>query len=103
MATLYITEFAKSTVDDDSKHVRRHVELAYEPAVTSQKVTFTGTAASTSDFAATTNFIRIIVSADAYVLFADSPTATSSHEFLLSNVEYWRGVGAGQKMSAVAA
>ncbi len=100
MATLYTTEFNNptDTVDGSSVIIVPFVELGYEPALTTQKTTFT-TAAQTSAFNADTNFVRLVATADCHILFGASPTATSSHEFFVANVEYWRGVGNGDKLS----
>ena len=100
MASLYTTEFnnPEATVDGSGEFIKPYVALGYEPALTTQKTTFT-TATQTAAFNADTNFVRVVATVDCHILFGANPTATAAHEFFLANVEYWRGVGNGDKLS----
>lgn len=95
MATLYITEFDSIAVGMPGQAA----QIAKEPSVTSQKVTFS-TAAASSAFGANTRLIRLVPSAACYIVFGDDPTADANDEYLgTANIEYWRGVQPGQKVS----
>ena len=97
MADLYVTEYSNLALNG-------HAPIPQEPAIAQQKVTFTTTTASAA-FNERTRFVRIVASADAYVTFATSPTATTSDQFLSAEMEYFRGVPEGKafKVAAVAA
>ncbi len=100
MGDLYITEFNNptDTVDGSGAIIKPYVNLGYEPALTTQKKAFT-TATQSAAFNTDTNFVRLISTIDCHILFGTSPTATAAHEFFTANVEYWRGVGNGDKLS----
>jgi len=99
MATLNVTEFAKLSMDAQG---RVCPVPNWDADTVVQNVTYT-TAAASSAFAATTRFIRVLASADAYIVVGSAPVATASNGTLLeANVESYFGVqGDGvQKISA---
>lgn len=102
MSTLNVTEFSG---DFDDAGLRRlaYFEMPYEPAVSTNVVTFTGTPGSSSTFNTNTQFVRLMSDADCHILFGSDPTATTSKEKFQADVEYFRGVTAGQKLSVIAA
>ena len=94
MATLEITSF-KSTVMGQPGHA---APIPQEPG-TKAVVTFT-TATQSDAFAAGVRFVRLMPSGTCYVLFGDNPTATVANgQRLVADVEIWRGVRPGQKLS----
>lgn len=101
MATLNVTEFSRTFHQDGSARLV-YYEMPYEPAILTEIVTFT-TATQGSIFNSKTDFIRVVASADCYILFGSNPTATTSHEILKADVEYFRGIATGEKLSVVAA
>lgn len=95
MANLYITEYEHV---GSIAGLRSAMPIAKEPALVDQTVSFT-TATASSAFNTRTKFVRILADADCYVVFGADPTATASNQKLTANVEYWRGVDAGDKIS----
>ena len=85
MAVLWVTEF-----DNPDK------DLGQVSADAS--VTFT-TAVASSAFNDTTRCIRLIADANCHIAFGTAPTATVANQKLLANVEYWRTVKPGDKVS----
>lgn len=94
MATMWITEFNNAGQDKDGQNI----PVPSEPPVASSTVTFT-TATASSAFNASTRFIRMIADANCHVAFGTAPTATSASEFLVANIEYYRAVESGHKVS----
>lgn len=72
--------------------------VVQEPAVTTQKVTFT-TATASAAFNAATRVIYFIADADCRLLFGAAPVATADHPLYKANVAYYFGVAAGHKVS----
>ena len=98
MAKLSITEY--DVLPDDGRG--RLLPLGGEPALADQEVTFT-TATQSSAFNGKTKFIRLVADAgraDCRVLFGANPTALATSQRLVADVEYWRAVVPGQKVSA---
>jgi len=93
MATAYITEYNYAGVQQGNV-----VPVAEEPALADQTVTFT-TATQSAAFNAKTSFVRIIADADCHLKFGTDPTAVATDQFIPANVEQWRGVTAGHKVS----
>lgn len=95
MATLYITEYTKMASHEG---YGRPPELAMEPG-TDQAVTFT-TATQSAAFASPTRFVRVMSDTNCHVLFGSNPIATTTNQRLIADVEYWRAVAPGDKVSA---
>ena len=95
MAKLSITEYASMLGHDGTG---RPADLALEPG-TDQEVTFT-TATQSTAFATSTRFIRMVADTNCRVKFGSNPTALAASQRLVADTEYWRGVVAGQKVSA---
>ena len=98
MSTLYVTEY-EDLAFDGRGHV---IQAGKEPAVTTQKVTFTGTHGESAAFNSRTNFIRIYADGAGYLAFGAAPVAvtTTGTPISASTAEYF-GVIPGQKVSAV--
>lgn len=91
---MYITEYADSGSSST---------FPMEPAITDQKITFTGTAGTSAAFAGNTSLVRLHVDGIASILFGTAPTATTSYRRMTAGqTEYFR-VPAGQafKVSAI--
>lgn len=98
MATAKITEFNELGADDRS----RVAQVPRVPAVAHQSVSFT-TSAQSAAFNADTNFVRVHVDADAYLLFGVNPTAAATSMFVKAGLPYDFAVTAGHKVAAFAA
>jgi len=98
MSNLYITEYARCTID-----ALTDLPCGEEPAITTQKVSFSGTAGTSAAFNAETRFVRIHSDSVASIIFGTSPTATTSHPRIAAGVSEYFGVPAGKsyKVSAV--
>ena len=74
------------------------------PLGTTQTVSVTSSsAASSSAIAAGTTVVRIVSPTDCHIIFATSPTATTSTAYLPANqVEYFKAT-AGEKIAAIRA
>lgn len=97
MAVLYIQEYSRIAGDADG----HHVQAGFEPAVTSQAVTFTTTTQSAA-FNTATKFIRVFSDTACYVKFGSNPTATTATDMpLAANTAEFFAVVAGQKIAAV--
>jgi len=92
MATLWISEY-----QDMGNAGGGIAQLAKEPGVTSQTVTYTTATASTA-FNGDTRFIRVIADAAVYLNFAGTATAASLY-IPSGQVEYF-AVNAGSTVSA---
>ena len=95
MAYLFIQEYEELVTDGKGQMV----PVGREPAVATQRVTFTTSTASTA-FNARTKFIRVTGDAAAYLAFGASPTATASSMLLPSGAVEYFGVTGGQKVAA---
>lgn len=93
---MYIQEYTNLSVDGRGFQV----QAGQEPAVTSQKVSFTTSTASAA-FDETTRFVRITCDADAHLQFAVAPTATTSMMEVQADTPEFFGVIKGQKVAAV--
>src|SRR3990167_4994971 len=91
MASLYIEE-ATSLRDDGGGET---LPVFPEPSGFS-KVTFT-TAAQSAVFGG--EFIRILADANCHIAFGLDPTATANHPRYVADVEYFRSVRSGEKLS----
>lgn len=96
MANLYIQEYSKIGFENN----KRVLPFAQEPAITSQKLTFTTTTASNA-FASETKFIRVLADADAHINFGAAPTSTVANMLIKSGIAEYFGVIPGQRVSAV--
>lgn len=97
MASLYISEFKVWGLIPE--HGGARAQIAREPHLAKQKVTFT-TAAASAAFNADTRYIRLIADADFHAAFGASPTATAAFPLHKANTEYFYAVTAGHKISA---
>lgn len=68
-----------------------------------QQVTFSGTSAQSSAFAATTKKVSLVSSQDCYIKFGTNPTATAGAGsfFLPAKVVVKFGVEPGEKVAAI--
>ena len=98
MSTMYISEYEELASSENGM-----VQAGREPSVTTQKVTFTGTAGASAAFNSRTKFIRVSCDAAAFLAFGLDPTAVTATDLPVqaSTPEYF-GVIPGQKISAVA-
>lgn len=98
MATLFITEYAKLSNDGLVT-----VPCGEEPAITSQAVSFSGTAGVSAAFTSATNFVRVHCDADACILFGTAPTALTTSPRIAAGVSEYFGVprGSSLKVSAI--
>lgn len=91
MASLYISEATRLEKDGDGFTLPVFPEPSGH-----QKVTFT-TSTQSADFGG--EFIRLFADADCHIAFGDNPTATANHPKYAANVEYFRSVRPGEKLS----
>ena len=96
MASLYITEYARATID-----ALTNLPTPEEPPVATQKVTYTGTAAASAAFNAETRFISYHSDGICSVAFGTDPTATVAFPRKAASVDYFAGVKPGMKISAI--
>ncbi len=66
-----------------------------------QKVPFTGTAAQSAAFAATTSVVRLCSDVDCWVRFGTNPTAVVTDHYLPAKIPTLFGVTPLQKVSAI--
>lgn len=99
MATLYITEYQGIGLRPNQP-----MQSPLEPALTTQAVTFTGTAEVSAAFSANTELVRITADGICSYLFSTAGTlATTSHPRLALGVAEYHCVPKGQsfKVSAI--
>lgn len=96
MATAWISEYASLPPGVNE------AQIAGEPPIVSQTVTFTTTVASNA-FSAVTRFIQFETSADAHYLVGANPSATTSHMKYVAGKGYFCAVQPGQKIAFVTA
>jgi len=98
MAIAYIQEYARLVGDLDG----HPMQVGHEPALASQFITFTGTAAQCAAFNANTRFVRISLDTAGHLLFGANPTAVTNQSMPMEAItpEYF-GVVAGQVVSIV--
>ncbi len=94
MANIFVTEY--NSIQLGMPGYAAPIPL--EPAVANQNVSFT-TATQSVAFNASTRFVRLFSTANCHVVFGANPTATAAKQKLIAEVEYWRGVVPGQKVS----
>jgi hypothetical protein len=96
MSTLYVTELKASGNSESGSQM----QMAKQPPVTDQTVTFT-TSTQSAAFNADTRFVRLHPKNNCHVAFGASPTATTSNmPMLADSVEYF-AVIPGQKLAVV--
>lgn len=95
MANAYISEHSHK--GDEARGMP--VEAPTQPAVATQKVSFTTTAGASSAFGTGTHFVRIITDAACHVAFGADPTATTNDPVLPANVIEYHHVRPGLKAS----
>lgn len=96
MATAYIREYREAYVQQGSS-----IQIANEPAITDQTVSFTGTAGTSAAFNANTKFVRIQTDGICSFLFGASPTALTTSARLAAGTTEYFGVIPGQKVSFI--
>lgn len=94
MANLYITEY----VFPSRSRSGSFLQIPQEPPIAEQVVAFT-TATSSGTFNARTKVVRLVADANCHVVFDSDPTATANSQRLTADVEYFREVMEGQKVS----
>lgn len=94
MALLYISEGDMQLEDRNG----RTLPLFAEPAVTTQRVSFT-TAAQSAAFGGKTKILRIYSDTACNILFGSNPTALATSPRFAAGVEYFRAVRPGDKLS----
>lgn len=73
----------------------------YRPS-THQKVTYTGTAGTISNAVGTqSRVVRIVCTSAAYIVFAKTPTATTSDVYVPADKPEYFTINPGEKVSAV--
>lgn len=97
MASLWITEFRAMPMDVNG----RTVEAAALPAITTQKITISGTSAQSAALNADTKFVRVHTDAICHILAGDNRTATTSNMRMPADETEYFGVIAGQKIAAI--
>lgn len=97
MAKLYVTEYS-GTGD-----LVTQGNIAAEPEITTQVVSFTGTAAASSAFNNGTRFVRLQSDSICSVVFGTTPTATTNNRRMAADqIEYFKvPVGKAYKVSAI--
>ena len=98
MATMIITEYGNIGVTGHGWQI----PIPSEPAIAEQTLTFTTTTQS-AEFSSGTAYVRIVADADCHVRFGSDPTATTSHQPLAADTEYFRAVRQDHKVAAVTA
>ena len=86
-------------IDSDNFHPIQ----ALAPGTTQTISVASSSAATSSAFATGTTVVRVVSTTDCHIIFATSPTATTSTAYLPANqVEYFKAT-AGEKIAAVRA
>ena len=98
MATMIVTEYAEMATDKNGQIL----PIPKEPAIASQTVTFTTSAAISNALNAKTYFVRVQTSIDAHVAFAVAPTATASYARVTSSTASYFGVDPGVTLKVAA-
>jgi hypothetical protein len=99
MSNLYISEYQEQGRDQ----MGQHVLAGREPAIATQKVSFTATAGTSAAFNANTSFVRIHADGIFSYKVGTAPTATISDARVSSGVTECFAVvpGASLKVSAI--
>lgn len=95
MASMYIQEY-RDIAKDEAGFV---VQAGKEPAIATQKVTYTSSTASAA-FHQDTRFVRITCDAEAHLAFGVAPTATANSMNMQADTPEFFGVVGGQKVAA---
>lgn len=86
MAKLFITEYSLAGFQKS----QGITQIAHEPAVTTQTVAISGSAAASSAFNANTAFVRIHTDSICSIAFGTAPTATAnSPRMAADSTEYF--------------
>jgi hypothetical protein len=91
MSTLYVTEFGSAG----------RTPLGDEPAVRTQVVTYSTSAACALGFHDSTRLVRVVSPTACHIKFGSAPVATTSDEYLAADQEAWRAVAPGYKVAAI--
>ena len=83
MGTVNLTQFAKHSPTHDTLQVP-----PIDPAAASENVSY-GASAQSSELDDTTNLVRVVSDAVAYMLAGANPTALATSQKLLANEVYW--------------
>jgi hypothetical protein len=97
---MYISEYSNTGLA-----VGQLVQVASEPAITDQTpVDYSGGAASSAVFNASTNIVRVLCTSTCSIKFGTSPTATTSNKPLAAGTPEYFAVPIGQsfKISVIA-
>lgn len=97
MASLYITEYAELARDEKGVPIA----AGREPAVAEQKITITGSSASSSTFNKLTKFVLLHVDAVTHVVFAESPTADATNRRMPADSSQFSGVSRNLKVAGI--
>src|SRR5690349_20676372 len=96
MAKLTVTEYAATG------QAAGHPQAPQEPAITDQQVDFTSGVAPSSAFGSSTTLVRLYSDTACNIKFGANPTATTANQPLAANVETFRAVRPGDKVSVIA-
>ena len=94
MAIARISEYGEMAIDESGDNV----PVASEPAIATQKITFTTTAASNA-FNKKTKFIRVIAEAKAHFKVSKAPKALETDPYIPAHVPEYFGVRQGHKIA----
>lgn len=100
MASLYITEYENIAYVGDG----RGVPVGLEPALATQKVSFTGTPGQSAAFNARTRFVRLHADGIMSIAFGTNPTAAVTDPRVAASTTEFFGVSnaaQGLKVSAI--
>lgn len=97
MGSVYVTEYAELGIGKNGQVVQAGVE----PALTTQKLTSSGTSLASSAFNAKTRFVRVHTDAIISILFGSSPTATTSTARMGAGQTEYFAVNPGDKIAVI--
>lgn len=97
-ASMYVAEFPNGLSIVGSTQP----QIVPQPAITTQKVSISGSSTSSSAFNAQTRAIEVMCSAGCSIALGTSPTATTSTQLLQQGVPYVFGVTSGMKIAVIA-
>lgn len=96
MAKLYISEYQFMGANGYGES-----QIQREPSLVDQVVDFSGGAAASAAFSASTTYVRIWSDVDCCIKFGTAPVATVSNRPITAKVAEFCGVTPGSKVSAV--
>lgn len=96
MSTLYIAEYRDMPVS-----LGQFMPVPQEPSITTQAVSYTGTAGVSAAFNTNTRFIGVTSDGIFSYTVGTAPSATTSHFRIPAATVIYLGVIAGQKISAI--